>query len=220
MRSRAWFLAGMILTLAVPSVRSQSSANTQCPVVSVSSPAEVKEEEPIVFTAATKGGDRTVTPTYNWTVSAGTISSGQGTPTIMVDTQGAGSLTVTATVDIGGYDAKCRTTQQGMTGVAPKASPARKIDQYGAVSLDDQTARLDNYAIALQSEPGTQGYIIAYSGRNSPAGTAAARLRTTKKYLVETRGIDAARLVTINGGPRERSGTELWIVPPGAKPPR
>ena len=138
----------------------------------------------------------------------------------MVDTQGAGSLTVTATVSLGGYDAKCRTTQDGMTGVIPKPPPARLFDRYGVLSPADQNAHLDNYAIQLQNEPGARAYIIAYSGRTSPAGSAAARLRTIKQYLVETRGIEGSRLVTINGGVRERAGTDLWIVPPGAKPPR
>ena len=244
MRPRAWFLAGMVLTSVVPSLRSQSTANTpkkvrrpsaavpvppppparpavsaRCPVVSVSSPAEVNEDDPITFTTSVKGGDSNVTPTFNWTVSAGTISSGQGTSVITVDTQGAGSMSVTATVSLGGYEARCRTTQSGTTGVVPKPPPARKFDQFGVLSQTDLTDHLDNFAIQLQSEPGARGYLIAFSGRTSPAGSAAARLKTMKDYLVETRGIEFTRLVTINGGVRERSGTELWIVPPGAKPP-
>ncbi len=59
-----------------------------CPTVSVSCPSEVEPNQPITFTASVSGGDPAATWTYNWSVSAGTISSGQGTSTITVDTAG------------------------------------------------------------------------------------------------------------------------------------
>jgi hypothetical protein len=40
-----------------------------------------------------------------------------------------------------------------------------------------------------------------------------------KPYLVDTRGVDAKRIVVINGGYREEWTAELWIVPKGATPP-
>ena len=54
-----------------------------CPTISVSCPADVDLGAPITFTAS-GAGDMNVT--YNWSVSAGTISSGQGTSSITVDT--------------------------------------------------------------------------------------------------------------------------------------
>lgn len=194
-------------------------AAAQCPTVSVSSPAEVKEDEGITFTAVVKGGDRDAAPTYNWTVSAGTISSGQGTSVITVNTQGVGGASVTATVDLGGLDAKCRNSASTTTGIAPKPSPARLFDRYGTLSAADQNARLDNFAIQLQNEPMSRGYIAAYGVRTTTAGGIAAHLKTIMNYLVQTRGIEESRLVTVNGGSRARAETELWIVPQGAKPP-
>src|SRR4029434_7755447 len=68
-----------------------------CPVVSVSCPTAVEPNAPITFTASVSGGAAGATCTYNWSVSAGTISSGQGTSTITVDTNGvAGGQSVTA----------------------------------------------------------------------------------------------------------------------------
>jgi len=195
------------------------AAAAQCPAVSVSSPSEAKEDDPITFTAAVNGADPDATPTYNWTVSAGTISSGQGTSVITVDTQGIGGASVTATVEIGGLDAKCRNSASATTGMAPKPSPARLFDRYGTLGAADQNARLDNLAIQLQSEPMSQGYIVAFASRTSPAGSIATRLKAIKRYLVETRGIESSRLVTVSGGSRARAETELWVVPQGAKPP-
>jgi hypothetical protein len=91
-----------------------------------------------------------------------------------------------------------------------------KFDEYGNIKFNDEKARLDNYAIQLQNDPTSQGYIIAYG---SCAGEAEARAQRAKDYLVNTRGIDAGRLVTVDGGCRSDLAVELWIVPTGATPP-
>lgn len=44
--------------------------------------------------------------TYNWSTSAGTIVSGQGTPSIIVENPTPGDA-VTVTADVGGLDASC-----------------------------------------------------------------------------------------------------------------
>jgi hypothetical protein len=43
-------------------------------------------QKKLALFASVTGGDENVTPTYNWTVSDGTIDSGQGTSTITIDT--------------------------------------------------------------------------------------------------------------------------------------
>jgi hypothetical protein len=100
----------------------------------------------------------------------------------------------------------------------PPAAPT-KFDQYGNIPRNDVKARLDNFANELQANPGAQGYIIAYGGRRGPAGEAQRRADFAKDYLVNTRGIDAGRLVTLDGGFMEEATTELWLVPAGATPP-
>ena len=189
-----------------------------CPTVTVSCPSDVQENQPITFTANVSGGDTNITPTYNWTVSAGTISSGQGTSTITVDTTGLGGQTVTATVDVGGYDRSCATSASCSTQVI-RTAVAKKIDEYGNIRFNDEKARLDNFAIELQNDPTAQGYIVAYGGRRGRAGEAQARADRAKDYLVNTRGIDPSRIVTVDGGYREDLTVELWIVPTGAQAP-
>src|SRR2546429_255984 len=126
--------------------------------------------------------------TYNWSVSAGTVSSGQGTSSITVDTAGLGGQTVTATVDVSGLDPSCSKTGVCSTSVKAPAPIPTKFDEYGNIKFNDEKARLDNYAIQLQNAPGSQGYIIAYG---TCAGEAQARADRAKDYLVNTRGIDA-----------------------------
>jgi hypothetical protein len=190
-----------------------------CPTVSVSCPDTGTLGQPVTFTASVSGGDTSVTPTYSWTVSAGTISSGQGTSTITVDTTGvAAGTSITATVTVGGYDRTCNVTNSCTTSF--KVTPtSRKVDEYGNIRFNDEKARLDNFAIELQNDPTSQGYLICYGGRRGRKGEATARCDRAKNYLVSTRGIDASRIVTVDGGYRENLTVELWVVPSGATPP-
>ena len=112
-----------------------------CPSVSVSCPSDVELNAPITFTASVTGGEAGATWTYNWSVSAGTISSGQGTSTITVDTTGvAGGTSVTATVNLGGADPSCTGTTASCT-TFDQAAPARKLRSLTSMATSDSTTR-------------------------------------------------------------------------------
>jgi hypothetical protein len=192
-----------------------------CPIVSVSCPSDVDQGSPITFSSSTADN-----VTYNWSVSAGTISSGQGTSSITVNTDGLGGQTVTATVELGGLDPSCSRTASCTTGVRPAPRTPAKFDEYGDIRFNDEKARLDNYAIQLQNDPSAQGYIIGYgtcSGDGLCSHTscivAQKRIERAKDYLVNTRLIDAGRIITVDGGCRADVAVELWVVPNGATPP-
>ncbi len=189
-----------------------------CPTISVSCPADVEQGAPITFNASVGGGPPSLTPTYNWSVSAGTITSGQGTSSIQVDTAGLGGQTVTATVEVGGVDPACATrTASCSTQVrVPTVVEPVKFDEYGDIRFNDEKARLDNYAIQLQNQPGATATIIAYG---TCEGQGQARADRAKNYLVNTRGIEASRITAIDGGCRSDLTVQLWIVPTGASAP-
>ncbi|MFZ0062320.1 MAG: hypothetical protein WAL47_09810 [Pyrinomonadaceae bacterium] len=187
-----------------------------CPTVSVSCPSEVNDGDSATFTASV-GDSGSLNLTYNWSVSAGTISGGQGTSSITVDTKGVGGSTITATVELGGVDPACSRTASCTTSVKTIVVPTpTKFDEYGNIRFNDEKARLDNYAIALQNDPTAQGTIIAYG---SCEGEGQARADRAKNYLVNTRGIDAGRLTAVDGGCREDLTVQLWVVPSGATAP-
>ena len=188
-----------------------------CPTVSVSCPADVQQGTPITFNASVTGGPSGLMPTYNWSVSSGTITSGQGTSSITVDTAGIGGQTVTATVELGGVAPECSRTASCSTSVAvPVEVLPTRFDEYGDIRFNDEKARLDNYAIQLQQDTGAQGYIIAYG---TCEGEGQARADRAKNYLVNTRGIEAGRITAVDGGCRPDLTVQLWIVPTGANPP-
>ncbi|HEV3468063.1 MAG TPA: hypothetical protein VG148_01995 [Pyrinomonadaceae bacterium] len=186
-----------------------------CPNVSIYCPDVTQTGAPITFTASVSGGTAGVTPVYNWRVSEGTIISGQGTPSITVDTAGLGGRQITATVEVEGYNLECRASCQSSIPAPPVATHT----EFGEIARDDEKARLDLYAIELQNSPGAQGYIIGYGGSRPRYGDGQRRADRAREYLVNQRGVEASRLVVINGGTRPTASTELWIVPPGANAP-
>src|SRR5262249_24536740 len=96
----------------------------------------------------------------------------------------------------------------------------RPFDQFPSIAFDDTKARLDNLAVELQNSPDETAYIIVYAGRTSRTGQADLLGRRALDYLTTTRGVDAQRIVIINGGYRETDFIEIWICPPGAKQPQ
>ncbi|MFL6276717.1 MAG: hypothetical protein ACJ74G_16130 [Blastocatellia bacterium] len=195
----------------------------KCPTTKVSCPDMVNAGEPLTMTANVSGGDQNVTPTYNWAVSAGTISSGQGTSTITVDTSGlTENSSVTATVDLGGFDRECGygSTAGSCTTSVMKKPEARKLDEYGALKPADENTRLDNFFIEMTNDPTAQAYLVYYSGRTSQPGGMKKMAARAKNYLVTKRGIDGQRLMPLDGGAREQATVELWLVPAGAQPPQ
>jgi hypothetical protein len=187
-----------------------------CPNVTVSCPESATENATTTFTATISGGSPGITPTYNWTISAGRIISGQGTPSITVDTTGMSGQTIRANLDVGGFGMTCPAS---CATSIPVVNKPQKFDEYYDIARNDEKARLDNFAIQLQSEPGSQGYVIVYPSRKASAAQGQARAQRIKDYLVNSRGIDPSRVVITGGQPREDWLFELWVVPEGAKPP-
>ncbi|HEY0170695.1 MAG TPA: hypothetical protein VGB98_06705 [Pyrinomonadaceae bacterium] len=174
----------------------------QCPTVAVSYADAAGRGSPLTFTARVTGGDPNVTPTFNWTVSAGTISSGRGTREITVDTAGLpDSSALTATVDVGGYERACETSES-RTVMPGRPAAARKVDEFGVITLGDEKARLNHAYEETRNDPTAQGYLICYGGRRSRAGEAERRCYRAREYLAPTRGIDASRVVIVDGGLR------------------
>lgn len=200
------------------SVHQGKQPNSKCPVLKLTCPDLVNVGASLAFVVNLSGGDPNVTPTFNWSVSSGAISSGQGTVRVEVDTNGlSDGETVTATVEAGGFEREC-STFASCTASVMKKPEARKVDEYTTLKPKDEEARLDNFVIELQREPTMQGYVIAYSGAASRAGGKPAD--KAKDYLVNKRSIDPSRIVRIAGGSREQATVELWIVPMGAESPK
>ena len=99
------------------------------------------------------------------------------------------------------------------------APAARLVDRFGDIQMSDLMARLDYFAVELNTEPASQGVIVAYSAPHKFPGWPMRRARMSRSYLTMTRGLDASRLSNVYAGLRDDTAFELWVVPPGAEPP-
>ena len=200
-----------------------------CPYnIRLDGPERVIEGDLITFVSTNSVTQGAIPVNYNWTVSPGNlnITSGLGTSSITVDTKGLGGQTITADLDVndGVYDAACRQKISVPTIVErlPEPPKPRRFDEFESSAFDDDKARLDAFAIELQNNPDSQGYIIMYQGTDK-ASERTRKVEVLSKrtldYLVKSRGIDPRRIQIVNWGTKAKTTYDLWIIPPGAMPP-
>ena len=184
----------IVLLLAFASV---VRAQTTCGTIDVDGPTEVDPGTLVVFNAKITGTIHTTKPEFKWTVSAGEITSGQGTDAITVDTAGLGGQEIIATVEISGCKGSASRTTQVKVQPPTCGMP---FDEYGDIDFEDEKARLDNFAIQLLNEPLSTGQILMAAGQQTFKNEAAERLARAKSYLVHVRQIDPNRIVTSDCG--------------------
>lgn len=103
----------------------------------------------------------------------------------------------------------------GSASAQTKNDVARKFDEFGDALITDIKARADNFAIELQNNPTAKGFIIVYRSRRDVPGISYRYAHRIQDYLVNSRGIEKARVVAIDGGEADCLSQEFWIVPPG-----
>lgn len=188
----------------------------ECPALSVTGPAGVTDRGGIMTFTANVSGGTAQTITYNWAVSAGTIESGQGTPSITVMAPSDGTTNVEATVTVTlDVDCDCLKTASANGPVAEPEGPVL-VDEFGPLSNDDIRSRLDTFFAELANNPTNQGYIINYGTDRQIA----ARERLITNHIA-FRNFDRSRITLVNGGasPDGEPRTKLYRIPPGADNP-
>ena len=201
-----------------PAPVNQQEKASPCPQMQIQSQARtVKEGQPVSFTARISGGDRNITPSILWNISAGSIRDGQGTTRIDVDTTGAGQYRVIdAELWIGGYAPEC--TAQSPPFRVTIIPPAAKFDEFGSLTVEEETKKIDLAVKALQYG-NDRLYVVGYAGRTSERLYTNTSLRRMRDQILRS-GLPANRVSAYDGGFRETPAFELWIVPEGAEPPR
>lgn len=185
---------------------------SHCPFLRITGlPYVPKPNSPLEFKAIVEANDKTIQPTFAWKVSQGQIISGQGTDTIKVELPSGSSGGVVAMVNVIGYSLECpveTTTASAKTTIGVSHF---LFDEFGNINCEDELARLDNLAITLQNDPTLQVHIVIYGGRVGFLNEALARAARMKSYLVQSRGIEADRVITVDGGYRDELSGELWL---------
>lgn len=189
-----------------------------CPTIEIVCPTSIGIDQPLTFTSRANGGTPSIPAVYNWTVSAGSIIEGQGTNTIKVDTSGLAGQTVRAYLTMPGYGTLNCSADCGVSIPVPRIT-SRKFDEFPDIQRNDEKARLDNFVIEMQNDPSATAYVVIYPGRAGKRGDVQHHASRIVDYMVNSRGIDQSRIVTLVGTARNELFVELWVTPRGATPP-
>jgi hypothetical protein len=80
-----------------------------CPAITINGLADVAGKRPLItFSLTMSGGQAYRKPSYSWTINAGKIVRGQGTPTVNVDIARVEADEITALVKINGFNPSCQ----------------------------------------------------------------------------------------------------------------
>ena len=101
------------------------------------------------------------------------------------------------------------------TGIAAQDQIRGKIDQFGDINAEDAMARLDRFALELQSHPESRGIIVASNTTrgNVPRGWLLRLAYGYQNYLVKSRGVEAERVSVVEGERKPETRFELWTLP-------
>jgi hypothetical protein len=86
---------------------------------------------------------------------------------------------------------------------------AYEFDEYSNLSLNDENARLDNFAARLGEDPKLKAYILGYGKQPEVS----ARADRAKEYLTKKWRIADSRIETRIGGNAKKITFELYLVP-------
>jgi len=207
----------LLLTLASV-IRAQTPLT--CGIVGIDGPAQVDPRTAVVFKAKITGIIHMTKPEVKWKLSAGTITTGQGTDQITVDTTGLGGQEVTVTAELSGASLGCSGSASRTTQVqSPDFICGLRFDEYGDIKFNDERARLDNFAIQLSNQSLSSGYILMSAGQKTFENETMERLERAKSYLVNVREIDPNRVVTVDCGFTPDLTIKLYVAPLGSTPP-
>ena len=96
-----------------------------CPKIEMDYPDPFDEKAPLKFEVRVKGADPDKKLKFSWFVSKGSVKSGQGTASIIVEAKGADRQGLTATVVICGLPYECENEISSTTSIAESKSPSK-----------------------------------------------------------------------------------------------
>ncbi len=116
---------------------------------------------------------------YFWTLSAGPVSRGQGTPRIEISTDGMPSTNITATVKVSGLPKQCADTLSDTFAVQRHVC-GLCYEEFNSLGADEIRGRLDNLFVELQNDPESEGLIQLFLRKKD---SHAAKVRLVKLYF-------------------------------------
>jgi hypothetical protein len=210
-----------ILILAGCLAAAAQTAN--CPEITVTGPSGVtKPGDTMTFTASAGASDQNSKLEYSWTVSSGTIESGQGTSSITVrSTKEMANSNPIATLKMVGFPAGCKDTASDMGAIASPVVCDCSVDEFGRQTRNEVKARIDNFYIRLVNDPESKGFIVVRLNQNDGRNFNKAYINKIYDAIVFLKQDPARVIFAIS---KEKGDfevqTTLWLIPRGADSPR
>jgi len=184
-----------------------------CPTISIGPAAErLSPGGAAIFTVNLDNTDGRKL-TYQWTISAGEVESGQGTQSISIHipTEARATTAVTS-VRVNGLAEGCPNTASTKFVIVCGACDPLHFDEYGDIRFADEKARLDRFAKEVLSSDKTTGYIIGSFPKRISLAMRQRKIREMKQFLFVVRKYPKERFVVLLGA-SGRASTKLYIVP-------
>ncbi len=212
-------VAIFVFTLLI-SAASPGQNVAECPKVEVVGPADlVMAGQTMVFRAKVSGISAGKITSFDWQISSGTITDGQGTDQIRVVSM-EGDPNLTATVTIKGPAESCVTSATEVYAVAPNEGCMSPIDEYGDSPWEDEQVRLDNLLFQIRDNPKTYAFVeMSILPKDTVENTKKHIIKMLKHVRKRDRDFDLGRLMFAVRRAREHRTTTFWIFPEAAAHP-
>jgi hypothetical protein len=198
-------------------VAAQTNQNPACPTLDISGGGMPEPGKPLSFTAHIDTKGKELKLKYNWLISGGEITAGQGTLTITV--KSLTSENATATIEVEGFPEGCPNTASETGPICSCIVLSILIGEFSIPASQINKEGLDELVNNLQENPNAQGYVIEYFKRGTPQRVVKQKIQKTTDYLVNKKQLEKDRVTILIDVGNTQNLTKLWIVPPGAAMP-
>lgn len=181
----------------------------KCPeaIVINASQSEVKQGQTVQFTVEVTKLPAGQQLTYNWMVSSGEISSGQGTASIIVSPSGAiGSCTVT--VELGGLAAGCSNTQSATIDVIKAPEKILTVNYTNTAALNGQVKNFVSQTTLTDLSISQTALINIYTS----TAVNKAKLTAEIKKAFEANKVYSYQYKIVAAGVKKAAAVEMFII--------
>lgn len=209
----------LLPTLLVCLFATYATAQDSCPRISIDGPAGYMAHGMASIFSVNADLPNLENLKYEWTVTAGKIDQGQGTPHLYLITNNAdGGKELKVKVRVIGLPAGCSDTAELVYGELQFEGDAVPFDEWGRIPVRLELERLDLVAATWKQNPSNYFYFIIYRATGETAASEAARIKRIRTYLAAKKKVPANRVIFVSGVP-DRHRTLVYMIPPGADKP-
>lgn len=187
-------------------VFAQTNDKLICPKISVINPLErVNHGETMTFTVNITEVDLQEHKIV-WSIDKGKIIQGQGTPVIIVDTEGLSQEVVIAGVKLKGVRGGCRNSAKGF-GTVSRRIGNYDPDEFGELLEEDIKTRIDFVAVELENRKTSTAYVVNYGSLED--------IEYRKNLILNHlrfRGVEDFRVVFVDGGKENSIRTRIFFM--------